>query len=709
MGASESLSVDPIEITDPFSVGVQLGVMVEYLDTVELSADATTAEFCANFILPLTKEFQCSAAEYLRAVRSLSIGKPIGFISHAWIYSFRDLINALVSYYGKDAYVWLDIACNNQHKAPNYPPDWWYGAFKTAISSIGKTVMVLAPWNDPIPLTRGWCIWELYCTIESEGCEFDIAMTAESEFAFVFDIDTNPKGTINKMLSAIDCSNSQCEKEEDKTKIDIAIKEKIGFSEMNKRIFEALRGWVIRRYTKELEKRKRELGESHMLVVRALSGLAALYENHGDYDKALPLYEECLEKSKTVLGENHPFTLTSLNNLATLYQSKGDYNKALPLFEECFKNSNLLFGETHPSTLDSLNNLASLYSDLGDYDKALPLYEECLEKSKSLSGENDPSTLTSLNNLALLYKSLGDYDKALPLYEECLEKSKAILGENHPDTLVSLNNLALLYNTQGDYDNAFLLNSECLERTKFLFGENHPATLTSLHNLAELHGDQGDYDKALSLLEECLEKRKFLLGENHPDTLASLNNLAALYGNKGDYDKALPLREECLEKLKAIFGENHPHTLSSLNNLAIVYCKLGEDGKALPLFEECLEKRKSLLGENHPATLRSLNNLAKFCQNQGEYDRAVPWHGQAGSHGQTQLLLKEIKKEMFIYLKNLFAESGYRDLNKHEKACICVDTFKLSHEDAATVTGLSRSSVGRAVISKRRGRDVGKK
>jgi hypothetical protein len=159
MGASESV---PVEISDPFSVGVQLGVIAGYLDTVELSRNATTAEFCAKIIVPLTKPFQCSAAEYSQSVRPSSIGKPIGFISHAWTYNFRALIDALISYFGKDSFVWLDFVCCNQHKASNYPSDWWYGTFKTAISSIGKTVMVLSPWNDPVPLTRGWCIWVLY-------------------------------------------------------------------------------------------------------------------------------------------------------------------------------------------------------------------------------------------------------------------------------------------------------------------------------------------------------------------------------------------------------------------------------------------------------------------------------------------------------------------------------------------------------------------
>ena len=46
------------------------------------------------------------------------------------------------------------------------PPDWWFTTFKVAVASIGHTVLVLMPWDDPIPLTRAWCIWEILSTID---------------------------------------------------------------------------------------------------------------------------------------------------------------------------------------------------------------------------------------------------------------------------------------------------------------------------------------------------------------------------------------------------------------------------------------------------------------------------------------------------------------------------------------------------------------
>jgi tetratricopeptide (TPR) repeat protein len=557
MGASASL---PVEIQDPFSVGVRLALVVEELNKNQLPDDATTTMFCERVIMPVTKQYECSMAEYLRVVRPEAIGKPVGFISHAWKYNIKALVAALVSYFGEDAYVWLDFVCNNQHKGPKYQFEWWSGTFKKAISSIGKTVMVLAPWNDPIPLTRGWCIWELYCTIDNEGCEFDIAMTPESEDCFVKDMDTDPLRMIKKMLATINCESSECFKVEDKNQIHNAIKQTMGFKEMNKKVFEAIRGWVIQRYKKEVEKRKARLGEDHPETLTSFNSLAILYENQGDYKKALFFHETCLKKRKAVLGEDHQDTLVSLNNLAELCCIQRDFTKALTLYEECLKKSRLTLGEEHPSTLTSLNNLAILYRNQQEYDKALPLFEECLKKRKAVLGEDHPSTITSLNNLAVLYSIQDDLDSALPLYKQCLEKSKAVLGDSHPDTVTLLSNLAGLYENQGNHTSAIPLYEECLEKRTALFGENHFSTLASLNNLAGAYCSKKDYSRALPLYEDCLKKCKHYLGENHPHTLSSLHGLASIYNSKGEFATALPLLEECLAKRKSVLGKDHPDT-----------------------------------------------------------------------------------------------------------------------------------------------------
>ena len=91
-----------------------------------------------------------------------------------------------------------------------------------------------------------------------------------------------------------------------------------------------------------------------------------------------------------------PDTLQSLNNLAGIFESKGEYDRALPLYEECLAKSKRVLGDDHPDTLQSLNSLAILFKNKGEYDRALPLYEECLAKRKRALGDDHPSTKATL-------------------------------------------------------------------------------------------------------------------------------------------------------------------------------------------------------------------------------------------------------------------------------------------------------------------------
>jgi hypothetical protein len=51
-----------------------------------------------------------------------------------------------------------DIFVGSQHKSADLPQEWWSNAFATAIRDINHTVLVLQPWDAPLPLRRSWCL-----------------------------------------------------------------------------------------------------------------------------------------------------------------------------------------------------------------------------------------------------------------------------------------------------------------------------------------------------------------------------------------------------------------------------------------------------------------------------------------------------------------------------------------------------------------------
>jgi hypothetical protein len=88
-----------------------------------------------------------------------------------------------------DAHHRFDLVCNSQHDTVERPFEWWQTTFRESITAIGRVALVLAPWTDPIPLTRCWCLFEIFTAVaagEGEGeVELQVRLPASQRPAFV--------------------------------------------------------------------------------------------------------------------------------------------------------------------------------------------------------------------------------------------------------------------------------------------------------------------------------------------------------------------------------------------------------------------------------------------------------------------------------------------------------------------------------------------
>lgn len=136
---------------------------------------------------------------------------------------------------------------------------------------------VLSPWNDPVPLTRGWCLFELYCTIITNS-KFDIAMSDVTQKQFLQDI-TKGKAheEINKMLEKINVEKSNCNFEKDRDSIFEIVRKEVGFSEINKLIFQQMRQWVISTTTTAMYSQQ----DDDVTKLLIMNSLAILLVNQG--------------------------------------------------------------------------------------------------------------------------------------------------------------------------------------------------------------------------------------------------------------------------------------------------------------------------------------------------------------------------------------------------------------------------------------------
>jgi len=250
----------------PFSkAGVAVSLLEEFVDQHggrSRFTGLTTTQVCEDILKPVTLSAQTSYCEYMELQNHHKVGTATVFVSHAWLFHFLDVVNAL-QYHFRDnleTIVWFDLFSNNQHRAVSLDFDWWCGTFMSAIEEFGNTLMILALASNPIPLTRGWCVFELYATIKTNS-NLQVAMSHKHLMEFFMDLEKSVVGTIDKMLGTINARKSQCFKPEDKERIFEAIESTVGFSKINGLIFDRLRDWVVQVVQAELGSRRVKLAQ----------------------------------------------------------------------------------------------------------------------------------------------------------------------------------------------------------------------------------------------------------------------------------------------------------------------------------------------------------------------------------------------------------------------------------------------------------------
>ncbi|CAF1028499.1 unnamed protein product [Rotaria sordida] len=264
------------------------------------------------------------------------------------------------------------------------------------------------------------------------------------------------------------------------------------------------------------------------------SRLGGILIQLGEPAKAEQLYQILLEKASS--DEDRA---EYSHQLGQVYDDMGEYSKALSSYERSLEIWKIALPPNHPDFAQSYNNIGSVYNNMGEYSKALSSYEQSLEIRKIALPPDHPDFAQSYNNIGLMYNNMGEYSKALSSYEQSLEIWKVALPPNHPDLATSYNNIGLVYNNMGEYSKALSSYQRSLEIRKIALPPNHPGFAESYNNIGLVYNDIGEYSKALSSYERSLEIWKVALPPNHPDLATSYNNIGSVYDNMGEYSKAL--------------------------------------------------------------------------------------------------------------------------------------------------------------------------
>ncbi len=179
---------------------------------------------------------------------------------------FLDLVRALEAFF-KDkpgAIIWIDLFSTSQHATFDRGREWWQQTFMFAIGRMGRMVMVMTPWDNPICLTRSWCLIELYACRSSRST-FAVAFPPSERVRFLEQISERGDAFYD-MLRKVNTAKSGCSRESDRD-----------------RIFDAVR---------TIDRCNRVLGDHDTFSLSLIYDLADLYEKKGEDGLALSVPQE---------------------------------------------------------------------------------------------------------------------------------------------------------------------------------------------------------------------------------------------------------------------------------------------------------------------------------------------------------------------------------------------------------------------------------
>ena len=268
------------------------------------------------------------------------------FVSQARRCRFADMVGALQHFYAlknedlTKQFVWLDIFSANQPKltARNVEPAvrkenerQLTEGLHTAIANFEQRVMFMDKWDGAAPLSRAWCVWEIFGVAKAKK-QLEIALPDSEYDRFIMTLKDD-YDTIITRTSAVDVEKAQCFNPADLKAIHKAIREESSFETLDDIVKTQLRLWVASTGKLQVEKEEQK-SNPDFKEVRSLANLAGrTYKAQGDYLNAEPLLRKALRVAEEISGDRDRDTIVAqqLNNLASLLSDQVELRGGISL------------------------------------------------------------------------------------------------------------------------------------------------------------------------------------------------------------------------------------------------------------------------------------------------------------------------------------------------------------------------------------------
>lgn len=362
------------------------------------SREAWTTEDVAEYVIKRAcLKDECTYLELITPKKCVSKAEYQGaFISQARKCLFADLVGALENYYSlkkvdiSTQFVWLDIFCANQPKltASNVEASvrqenerQLTEGLHIAIANFEERVMFIDKWDGATPLTRAWCVWEIY-GIDKANKNLEVALPESEYDRFIVTLKEDFDSIITK-TAAVDVETAQCFNKEDLATIHREIKKNSSFAALNDIVKAQLRLWVASAGRIQVAKEELKDKPNAKEILEIANQAGRIYLDQGKLVSAEPLLLKALAVAKELATDEKTdvYLARQLGNLGVLMKQK----VAMHMFD---------------SNAPIICNKNELKTFKGRLDDAVLLLSEALAIGKKVHGNEHPDIAGHLSNLA---------------------------------------------------------------------------------------------------------------------------------------------------------------------------------------------------------------------------------------------------------------------------------------------------------------------
>jgi serine/threonine protein kinase/tetratricopeptide (TPR) repeat protein len=306
----------------------------------------------------------------------------------------------------------------------------------------------------------------------------------------------------------------------------------------------------------------------------------------GDQPRSTKLFTEALGIYRSNLGNQHLSVAVALSGLASAAIWANDYAAAEQYERQAIAIYQATVSRNYPDHAVALATLGYVLTERGQFPAAEQLLTEAYQIERTVFGENSDVLAQIDSHFSLLYDRQGDEDRAIKSIREAIEIESKVHGPNHFLTGYYLDALANLYLKTGDLARAEDTARQSLAVLAASLPGQHLYVASSRLTLGEVLLSRGALAAAEVELRASADINSALVGADHWRTARSTASLGWALIKSDKAAEGEPMLVAARARLLATVGPTHPATQLATARLAEYYRSRHRDADAIKVLAD---------------------------------------------------------------------------------------------------------------------------